>query len=502
MSSTRTDGATARLESLHQRLAVVAEALDLHPDLPADLAEATGTLLDAVVRRARATDRRAVTWLLAVAVLGRFPAADECDDLLARLEAGPTPADAAAHVLTAAALTGRPTTTRPLQVLRDRVVVDVDHSARHNRHTGIQRVTRETCSRWAADHDITLVAWTDEEDGYRLLAPHETARVLAWRGPHTTTPEEAAAAERTPLVVPWRCTLVMPEVPQGMTARPLACLAESSGNAVVVVGYDAIPITTAEMRPPGEPDMYVRYLNVIKHSRRVAPISSSAGAEFSGFAQAVRAQDLRGPDVTVVELATQPTTDLTALPPADRSGRPRVLCVGSREPHKNHLAVLHAAELVWRDGVDFELCFIGGPGFASPQFDPVLARLTEAGRPVRTLGNVSDDDLWLAYRNATVTLFPSLHEGFGLPVAESLACGTPVITTGYGSTRDIAASGGCLLVDPRDDHSIADALRRVLTDAGLHERLAAETAAFRLRSWDEYAADLWRVLVEGTEVTA
>ncbi len=496
MTAGTTGADQARLAALHQRLHAVAETLG-HPlgALPADLAEATGTLVDALTRRARSSGLRAEAWLLTVATLGRFPSSGELDEVVARLESSETTADAAAHVLALAALDDEAPEERRLTVVSDAVVVDVDHAARHNRHTGIQRVTRETCSRWSA-RGITLVAWNAAETAYRAVAAHEAARVLRWRGGHTTTPHEAAEADRMPLVVPWNCTVVLPEVPQGMTARSLACLAESSGNTVVAVGYDAIPITTADLRPPGEPDMYVRYLNVVKHVRRVAAISSSAGAEFSGFAEAVRAQGLPGPDVTVVELATRPGPGLEGLPPADRSGRPRVLCVGSREPHKNHVAVLHAAELCWRDGKDFELVFIGGPGHASPEFDPVLERLQGAGRPVRVLGNVSDEDLWRGYRTATVTLFPSIHEGFGLPVAESLACGTPVITTRYGSTRDIAAHGGCLLVDPRDDHAIAAALSRVLSEEGLLARLTEETAAFRLRSWDEYADDLWRVLVD------
>ena len=88
-------------------------------------------------------------------------------------------------------------------------------------------------------------------------------------------------------------------------------------------------------------------------------------------------------------------------------------------------------------------------------------------------------------------MFPSLNEGFGLPVAEALACGTPTITSGYGAMAEIAEGGGAVLVDPRDDRSIADALRRVLTDDAEHARLAAEALARPSRTWDDYARDAW-----------
>ena len=74
-------------------------------------------------------------------------------------------------------------------------------------------------------------------------------------------------------------------------------------------------------------------------------------------------------------------------------------------------------------------------------------------------GLVGDDDLWNAYERAAFMIFPSLHEGYGLPIAEALAHGTPVITSDFGSTAEIARDGGCLLVDPRDDEQIVDAMR-------------------------------------------
>jgi glycosyltransferase involved in cell wall biosynthesis len=77
--------------------------------------------------------------------------------------------------------------------------------------------------------------------------------------------------------------------------------------------------------------------------------------------------------------------------------------------------------------------------------------------------------------------------------------GTPVITTDYGSQAEIAADGGCLLVDPRDDDSIADAMRRLVTDRDLRERLAEEARNRPVRTWDDYAAQTWAFLVDGVD---
>jgi glycosyltransferase involved in cell wall biosynthesis len=96
-------------------------------------------------------------------------------------------------------------------------------------------------------------------------------------------------------------------------------------------------------------------------------------------------------------------------------------------------------------------------------------------------------------------VFPSLNEGFGLPLAESLAAGTPAVTSDFGSMREIAEGGGALMVDPHDDHAIADAMRTLLTDDAVHARLTAEAQARAAhpRTWDDYAAEVWDALTKG-----
>jgi glycosyltransferase involved in cell wall biosynthesis len=176
------------------------------------------------------------------------------------------------------------------------------------------------------------------------------------------------------------------------------------------------------------------------------------------------------------------------------TGHPLVVSIGSFEPRKNQLAVLHAAEQLWREGLDFRLQFIGGGGWVT-EADSFFNRLRSAGRPVTRATAVSDVELWQALRSARFSMFTSLHEGFGLPVAESLACGTPVITSDFGSMAETAAIGGALVVDPNDDRAIAAQMRRLLTDDDLLERLRREAAERPRRTWDDYARESWDALV-------
>jgi glycosyltransferase involved in cell wall biosynthesis len=168
-----------------------------------------------------------------------------------------------------------------------------------------------------------------------------------------------------------------------------------------------------------------------------------------------------------------------------------VLCVGSHEPRKNHLAVLQAAEQLWIAGREFSLVFIGGNSWGSRDFEQQLDRLRREGRPVSSIAAVTDELLWSAYRLSAVTVFPSLNEGYGLPVAEALAVGTPVVTSAFGSMQQIASEGGALLVNPRDDDGIAVAIDQVVFDQATAERLRSEAARISPRDWSEYATELW-----------
>jgi hypothetical protein len=322
--------------------------------------------------------------------------------------------------------------------------------------------------------------------------------VFAYRQPGLDDPA-SEASYRPHLVVPWRSVLVLPDVANPRASDQLAAIAKFSGNTVSMIGYDMIPITSAEMRPLSDTDAFAQYLAVVKHAHRVAGISRSATAEFAGFTRSLTAQGLPGPEVREILLAGEaPHTPGSA--PRPHGDKPVVLCIGSQEPHKNQRAALHAAERLWHEGLEFEVRLVGGPGWSDAVLRPAVERLVEQGRPINALGRVSEVRLLDELRSADLVFFASLHEGYGLPVAEALACGTPVITSNFGSQLEIAELGGCVVVDPRDDDEVTDALRRLLTRPDELQRLRAEAVARPVRTWDEYAAELWAFLCAGQDV--
>lgn len=482
------------LDALAQRMGAVAQALGV--DATVD-PSGVGTLV-ALNAAVADSGRRDWAWLVLVGFYGAFPRRADLEEYV-RLTELLTPDGVALSLLTRALpphVWGR-RLRRRLEIQQSSVLLDVDTCARTERHTGIQRVVRESVPRWIRRHpDVLPLAWTDDAAGFRHLTPLESDRVLRWNEQGHRDRSEPPADDGV-LVVPWQSRLVLPEVPSPDHCAPLSALAEYSGNRVSAIGYDAIPIVSADVRPPHEPDNYVNYLTVIKHCDRIAGISVSAALEFKGFAQMLPTQGLEPPLVTEVVLPGE--APRTELPAPTTSDTPSVVCVGSQEVHKNHLAILAAADRLWAEGERFELSFVGGPGWDPLEFETRIAALQAEGRPVHLRRGVSDTEMWLLYATARFTVFPSLHEGYGLPVAESLSFGTPVITSRYGSMQEIAAAGGgCLLVDPRDDDSVADGMRRLLRDDDLLERLRSEARSRPVRDWEAYADEAWLALTEGT----
>jgi len=385
----------------------------------------------------------------------------------------------------------------------DTVLVDVDFSARYGHNTGIQRVVRETSKRWARDHDPRFLCWTGDGELPRELSADERDRVIAWTSDkkYHKPPLDPSADDATQLLVPWRSTIITPEVADSRLYERMSCLAEFSGNRVVMVGHDMIPMTSADDVIPSETDRFVGYLSIVKKAQLVATVSESTAVEFRGFNRALSGQGLVGPDVVAVPLPVDvptPEHDPT-LEPRDASV-PQVLCVGSQEPRKNQVAVLAASELLWQRGREFDLLFIGGSaGVLSIDFHEEVERLRKRGRPITVLHHISDAILHKAYLESRFSVLVSKHEGFGLPIGESLAVGTPVLTSDHGSMAEIAAGGGCLTVDARDDAAIAAAMDELLTDDALIERLRAEALERPRRTWDDYARELWAT---ATEVSA
>ena len=493
------DAARATIALANRLRAIAPMLIDDVPETVADPAADAARMIFALSDSAVADPTDSRIWLLLSGIAAAYPTRDEVDEARRTIELSP-PEDVADYLLETGLgrirLSGEPTAA--VEVLVGRVIVDVDFTSRHDLHTGIQRVVRQTLPFWNADRQITPAAWTRNQGTLRVLDPNEATRVYDWFTTAAPARSDAPAARPVRsdprLIIPWKSVIVLPEVPPVEAAARIAALGACSNNKVVAIGYDTIPLVSADTVPLEEPTKFMPYLAAIKYADRIGAISQTAAEEFRCFTSMLVTQGLTGPEVISVPLPADISSDtwLTDGAPAESAD---IVVVGSHDPRKNHLAILHAAEILWQEGLEYTLTFIGSGG-SNAEFFHRVEVLQFRGRAVSIRVAVPEVELNQAVASARFTIFPSIHEGYGLPVAESISLGTPVITTNYGSTAEIAADGGAVTIDPRDDADLTAAMRRLLTDDAELASLRSQIAKRAGRSWQHYADELWDAIVE------
>jgi glycosyltransferase involved in cell wall biosynthesis len=175
--------------------------------------------------------------------------------------------------------------------------------------------------------------------------------------------------------------------------------------------------------------------------------------------------------------------------------KPGLLCVGIVEPRKNQAFLLDVCEDLWATGLTFDLHIVGR---VNPHFGaPITARIAELAKRFSGLRFYeAPDDATVArlYATARATAFPTVAEGCGLPLLESLWMGVPCVCSDLPVLRENADGGGCVPVALNDRAAWREALRRVLSDDAFHARLTQEATTRALPTWSAAAETIRRAL--------
>ncbi|MBK5281139.1 MAG: glycosyltransferase family 4 protein [Nitrospiraceae bacterium] len=176
-----------------------------------------------------------------------------------------------------------------------------------------------------------------------------------------------------------------------------------------------------------------------------------------------------------------------------------VLFIGGADPRKNHQTFLEAAEMVRKKLGSRMLVLVGSPIHPFGDYEKT-ARRRSLLEKVLCPGRVSTNDLQLLYSSADLFVFPSLYEGFGMPVLEAMACGAPVLTSNSTALAEVAGDAA-LLADPQDARALGEAMIRVLEDEPLRAALKVKGfARAKQFSWEQAAAktvELYRQVCGG-----
>lgn len=172
-----------------------------------------------------------------------------------------------------------------------------------------------------------------------------------------------------------------------------------------------------------------------------------------------------------------------------------LLAVSTLEPRKNLVRLIAAFEMIADRFPDLHLVLVGGKGWRDAGIRAALSQ-SSASRRITTTGYVTFEALQLVYRDAVALCYPSLYEGFGLPVVEAMACGAAVLTS-QGSSLDEVAAGAALAVNPLDVDEIAAAMAELAASEDLRQDLQERGfARAKSLSWHRTASLTRQVLAD------
>jgi glycosyltransferase involved in cell wall biosynthesis len=289
--------------------------------------------------------------------------------------------------------------------------------------------------------------------------------------------------------------VVVPELMRPEEMRDLVRYCRRHRLNLAVLFHDAIAVTHPELVSSEIRRNHAAYIRYLCRGDLVAAVSRQSADELKDYADRER---LRLPRLIVCSngasfpgerpIAAQPTTPSPI----------RAICVGTIDPRKNHTTLLEALDLIKRADptIDLHVTLIG---HAYPGSEDLARKTLEACRdnPILDWNDRANDEVLVkAYRDCHFTVFPSVIEGFGLPVLESLWHGRPCICSATGAVGERATGGGCATVDVTNPEDLAGAILRMVRDPTYRQRLTNEANSRVLKTWREQAIDLIKGLNE------
>lgn len=395
------------------------------------------------------------------------------------------------------------------------ILVSIRHTARSSQNTGIQRVVRGF-SRYASEEpQVRFVEWRNWKNGFFELMPRVSEGMGQFGGPvlgktsfwlpFPKTFQECKVWLRyigmrrhVPLHLHPRYSnqegwLLLPELMTAEMMKEAVEYGKAMGLKVAVILYDCIAYFHPEWVNKRIRENHRGYLHAAADSDLVISISQTTAGEYQRF---LREEKREGARVVSVPLAeeflgmsrTHPQESFVNL----THRKIKILYVSTLDPRKNHLRLLNAFQKIRESHPDLniELTLVGHRYDGAIEIAQAVEEFQKRDLFLIWREGVDDATLASLYDECDFTVFPSLTEGYGLPIVESLWRGKPCVCSGLGSMLEIADQGGCLTVDPFSAESIREGLLKIIEDRVVRERLYQEIKKYNFKSWEKYSNEI------------
>jgi len=419
------------------------------------------------------------------------------------------------------------------------ICIDISHTINYPFNTGIQRVIRQLGANFLTNSRINWVIWNENHQVWQLVDRATVAEKLPFRqnietstsvrtknrrminiviaafwhglfssyrylisnsgreqalrtsllkrlvkffrGRHlnnSTGGKYMSMNTQVPLL--YKQTLLIVEPIQGEKIVNRLLYFSSIGNLSVLV-YDLLPVSNPEFFAASSIQTFPNYLNLLSAASNIVTISdftSKQVIKFTGVNPNRNVKSILLP-IGFQEIPEDKSQDTEI---------PMFLCVGSIEPRKNHLTVLRAAEDCWQKGFEFQLVLAGGQGWNNGSVINFCKELKSRNRNLKIINDASDAALLNLYGESFAYISVPWVEGFGLPLAEAISTGKPVIASDIASHREFGMMENVFFVQPDDVLGISSTMAKLI--AGHTGGLRKTVSPLKSDSWAEYSIEL------------
>lgn len=391
------------------------------------------------------------------------------------------------------------------------IVLDASACLRDPANTGVARVVRSLARKLQSFGQPVFVAWDETLACYVLPTEDEYQNLGRYGGPdplpahytlrrsHPLHRTRLGSAYGNRLRGGW---LLQGEIIFETHGPERRSAARDLGLRVAAIFYDAIPVT----HPHWVKDEKIRhnhadYMRGLAECDRVLPISGDAGRQLADFWErcGISPRAVLTSCWIPGELSASARASQAPSPP-QAGERLRLLCVSTLEPRKNHAVLLAAvASLCARHpDLDWQLDLIGNRYAGGDAIWQSVLAAAESDPRIVWHGVVSDADLNAFYAQAHITIYPSLVEGYGMPIVESLWHARPCICHHQGVMAELAAAGGCVTVNMTDPDDLAACIHALATQPTRYRELAEAAVLRHIPTWRSYARDVLTQLATHT----
>lgn len=395
-----------------------------------------------------------------------------------------------------------------------RILIDVTHTSHCYANTGIQRVTRCLYQNIKLINKIIPICFDKYSKSWRKIDNIEKTLMNDFysintskktRGANWTLSQKIKGYYNKILnlfktnknfIIKNNDILLVPEIFHKDLMLGINQVKKEYKNiTLIAIFHDAIALDYPELTPKKTVERMPIYMDNLLHFDGIAAISEQSAKQLKNYWNncEIIKTNKKTPKIEVISLGCEFKKILNIEYDLNKNEKkvPMLLCVSSIEKRKNHITLLKAAKSLWDEGHIFRLKLVGIANYETGK-DVInfINELQSKQYLIEWTKSISDEDLIKNYENALFTIYPSLIEGFGLPIIESIFYKKPCICSNKGAISEIAKKGGCLMTNVENDLMLKNCIKTLLTNVDVLQKLILETKKIKIKSWKNYSKEI------------